>query len=133
MRATLKCLKPNDIPQNPKSLGEHLLARRLTLGLLQRDVALLLGVDVFTLLNWENSKTQPAIRAYPAIRAFLGHDPFPVPSTTSERLKGWRMGRGLSVKGAARLLGVDEATWAGWERGQIPIRRHQGLIDRLFG
>ena len=126
-------MKPNGIPKDPKTLGEHLKARRLTLDLYQRDVALLLQVSKETVLHWELDQTTPPIRAIPAIRAFLGYDPYPAPTTLPERLKAWRMTRGMSVKRAAACAGIDESTWGGWERGQAPIGRHRPLLDRLLG
>ena len=62
-------------PEHPKSLGEHLKKRRLDLGLLQREVATWLGVNGWTVGNWENGKTQPARRFTPKIVQFLGYDP----------------------------------------------------------
>ena len=133
MPVTLKCLKPNGIPEHPQTLGEHLTARRLALKLYQRSVALLLNVSPATVLHWEKGQTFPPIWAYPAIVAFLGYDPFPTtPSSTAERLVDWRRARGLSVKRAARLCGVDEGLWAGWETGRVPAPAHAALLRRLL-
>ena len=85
----------------------------MTLKLYQRDVAKLLGVSPETVLHWETGQTSPPIRSYPPIVTFLGYDPTPKPTTDAERLRGWRIGKGLSVKRAAGLQGVDPATWAG--------------------
>lgn len=104
----------------------------MTLKLYQRDVANLLGVSPETVLHWETGQTSPPIRPYPSIVTFLGYDLTPKPTTDAERLRGWRMAKGLSVKGAARQVGVDEATWAGWERGRPPTRAHALLIKRLL-
>src|SRR5262245_31111836 len=41
------------LPNPPRTLGEHLLVARYERGLRQRDVARDLGVDHFTLINWE--------------------------------------------------------------------------------
>lgn len=49
----------------------------MDLGLLQREVAQQLGVDKWTVLNWERGKTSPDVRYYPAIIEFLGYNPFP--------------------------------------------------------
>ena len=115
---TLKCLKPDGIPENlrhPKTLGDHLKARRTALGLFQRDVAKLLGTDQFSVINWEKGRTEPTVRFYPAIRAFLGYDPYPTATTDGERLRRWRTVRGLSIRAAAKQANVDESTWAEWE------------------
>lgn len=131
---TLKCLKPNGIPVDPQTIGEHLKARRLALKLYQRSVALLLGVSPETVLHWEKGQTCPPIGTYPAMVAFLGYDPLP-PSATQglpHSLRAFRQTRGLSVKRAARLVPIDEETWARWERGGVPTLRHRELLARLL-
>jgi transcriptional regulator with XRE-family HTH domain len=40
------------------------------------------------------------------------------PRTLGERLKAWRLGRGLDQAGAAREFGVRRATYGRWERDQ---------------
>jgi DNA-binding XRE family transcriptional regulator len=47
--------KPLDraYPTELRSIGDHVRKRRLDLGLLQRDVALRIGVDKTTVFNWE--------------------------------------------------------------------------------
>jgi DNA-binding transcriptional regulator YiaG len=74
VRVTLKCLRLNEILENPETIGQHIKARRLTLKLYQRDVAQLLGICPETILHWEKGQTCPPVRAYPAMRAFLGYD-----------------------------------------------------------
>jgi transcriptional regulator with XRE-family HTH domain len=44
-------------PEELNSLGDHLLRRRLTLRLLQRQVAQQLGVDKTIIHNWEIGRT----------------------------------------------------------------------------
>jgi DNA-binding XRE family transcriptional regulator len=74
---TLKCLKPNGIQENPQTLGEHLLARRLTLKLYQRDVAKMLGVSPWTVIHWETGATTPGKRHWKAVSQFLDPPPSP--------------------------------------------------------
>jgi hypothetical protein len=38
-------------------------------------VAELIGVDLFTVLNWERGATKPKFRYLPAIIRFLGYNP----------------------------------------------------------
>jgi len=98
-------------------LGEHVKKRRIDLRLLQREVAEQLGVDKFTVLNWERGKTSPDIRYYPAIIDFLGYNPLPRGETFQERLKSARLARGLSWRRLAQELGVWESTVRDWEYG----------------
>jgi len=43
-----------DYPANPKTIGEHIRKRRMDLGLMQREVAKIIGVTESTIWNWEN-------------------------------------------------------------------------------
>lgn len=110
MPVTLKCLKPNGIPVDPQTLGEHVKARRLALTLYQRDVALLLKVSPETVLHWEKGNTEPPVASMPALLKFLGYDPFPEPKALSERLFVKRRAMGWSIQEAARNFGVDPGT-----------------------
>jgi transcriptional regulator with XRE-family HTH domain len=104
------------VPQELKTLGDHLLRRRLTLKLLQRDVADKLDVDKASIYNWENNRSKPALGYMPAIIRFLGYDPLPPSDRWSDRLINCRTALGLSQKQAAERIGVDQSTLARWER-----------------
>jgi len=67
-------------PKKLKILGDHIRARRLDLGLLQKDVAGIIGVTTDTITNWEKGRNQPMHRRYLKINKFLGYSHF-------ERLK----------------------------------------------
>jgi transcriptional regulator with XRE-family HTH domain len=131
---TLKALKPKESDFEPQTLGEHILKRRLQLGLTQKEAARHLGTSSpITVLNWEKGKSEPPIESIPGIIGFLGHYPFPRPGNLSERLLATRRVMGWTIKEAARQLGVDEGTWGYWERtGRIPCKRHRGMVDALL-
>ncbi len=134
VRIRLKCRKPKDYSENPKTLGEHIKKRRLELGLTQKHAANALGVKSWTVLNWETGQHQPPIRSIPGILAFLDYDPFPAPTTIGERLLRTRRKYGRSTSEAARQLGVDRTTWQDWERGElILLRRHRTKVATLLG
>ena len=97
-----------------------MLRRRKILGLWQRDVAKLLGVDTFTILNWEKGKTTPKIRHLPRIIAFLDYDPYPpaAPRTFGDEVFTARRKLGVSRKRLARQIGVDDSTIRRWEEGK---------------
>lgn len=112
------------------------MAKRRSLGLYQRDVAKQLGVSVDTVLHWEKDQTQVPDRMWPTIIQFLGYDPFASQDAAplAERLREWRRVRGLSIKRAAKHVGVNEGTWAKWETGTKPAnRRHATVIIKLLG
>ena len=125
---TLKALKPKETDFEPQTLGEHIRKRRLQLGLTQKAAGERLGVNSWTVLNWEKGKTEAPIEAMPGIIWFLGYNPFPKPKSLSERLLAVRRVKGWTIREAARRLGVDEATWGQWEKTGIPWKRHQAMV-----
>ena len=125
---TLKALKPKETDFEPQTLGEHIRKRRLQLGLTQKAAGELLGINSWTVLNWEKGKTEPPVEAMPGIKGFLGYNPFPKPKSLSDRLLAVRRFKGWTIKEAARRLGVDEATWGHWEKTGIPWKRHQAIV-----
>ena len=67
-------------PEQLRALGDHIRARRLYLGLLQKEVAGIIGVTTDTITNWEKGRNRPMLSHYLKICKFLGYSPF-------ERLK----------------------------------------------
>jgi DNA-binding transcriptional regulator YiaG len=88
------------------------------LGLTQYQVSLQLLTTVETILLWEKHRATPSARYYPAIFRFLGFDPFPSPTTLPEQIASKRRILGLSIRDAAKLVGVDEGTFSRWESGE---------------
>ena len=83
-------------PQELRSIGDHIRARRLDLGLHQREVAIQMGVCPETIRNWELGWRQPAIRSLPAIVRFLGYSPLPQGKSLGEQIMAYRKLRGIS-------------------------------------
>jgi len=132
MPIKLKSLKPKEIDFEPHTLGEHVRKRRLELKLTQQEVADQLGVNPWTILNWEKGHTQPPIASIPAIIRFLGYDPFPRPMTIPQQLLAKRRAMGWSIEQAARSIGVDPGSWSKWERGKTILHgQHRFLVARL--
>jgi transcriptional regulator with XRE-family HTH domain len=108
-------------PKTLTTLGDHIRKRRLDLGLLQKEVALTLGVTESAITNWELNRVTPYFTYLPRIIVFLGYTPPPydkVPDNVIERIKLYRQIHGLSQEKFAKLIGVDETTVAKWERGK---------------
>jgi transcriptional regulator with XRE-family HTH domain len=117
----------------PKTIGDHVRQARLKRGLLQRDVAELIGVSVETIVHWEKHKTEPPVATVPAIVRFLGYEPWPEPTTLPDKLRAYRMREGLSIREAAAQAGVDPDTWSGWEAGRPVVQaRHRELLKSLL-
>lgn len=119
---------------HPTTIGEHIKKRRMDLGLLQRDVAKLLGVTDETITNWEREYGQPKIRYYPTIIAFLGFLPIQIDtSTLGGKIKLYRHYKGLSHKKMAKTFGVDETTIFNWERdAHVPQPKLLQSLISLF-
>jgi DNA-binding XRE family transcriptional regulator len=106
---------------NPKTIGEKLKNRRLRLGLLQKDVAQIIGVCEDSITLWENNRNEPQVNCYPKIIEFLGYEPFEVDtSTLGGQIKLYRYQNGLSQAEFAKILGVNESTVFHYENN-----RHQ--------
>ena len=124
---------PQSYPTAILTLGDHIRKRRLDLGLLQRDVAERIGVSTDTITNWELARTEPGIRSLVAIIEFLGYVPFSMGESFPEKLKAYRMVKGLSQKELAKLIGVDETTARKWEAGTSqPRQETQEHVERMI-
>jgi transcriptional regulator with XRE-family HTH domain len=111
----------------------QLRRRRHELRLRRVDVAAMLGCDWKSLMWWEQDARAPFARSYPAIVQFLGREPWPVPTTLSERLLAERRCRGFTIQEAADAAGVDSATYGRWESGEWkPTRRTIGKLDAFL-
>jgi transcriptional regulator with XRE-family HTH domain len=99
----------------------------------QEEAALRLGVNPWTVLNLETGETKPAIQFIPALVGFLGYDPELVDTATlAGRLLSKRRERGLSQGEAARSLGIDPSTWAGWQLGaRIGREAHRRAVEEV--
>ena len=106
------------IPTEPKTIGDHIRKRRLSLKLLQREVAEQIGVDATSVFNWEANNCQPELRHIPAIIAFIGYNPLPESEGWGGQVVRCRTTLGLTQKEAAGRLGVDQGTLANWEQGK---------------
>jgi transcriptional regulator with XRE-family HTH domain len=125
--------KPAEYPKQINSLGDHILARRLDLKVLQKQVSDLIGVHEMTITGWEGNTTVPEVRYMPAIIEFLGYNPLPASSSLPERVATARMALGLSQRKMAKNLGVDPATLMGWEAGRHqPTGKSLELIGRTL-
>ena len=135
VRVVIKCPRPKEKIPPPETIGEHIRQRRKQLGLYQRKVGKEIGVDEFTIHNWEKGKSTPLITHYPAIIRFLGYDPGqPRDLTIPELLKAKRRQLGLTQRQVARLLHVDPSTITGWEQGDIVLKRdHRRVLARFLG
>lgn len=134
-RISLKSFIPKPYDFEPKTLGEHVLKRRLFLKLSQPQLAKLLGVAAETILNWELNYRKPSINHTGKLIQFLGYDPELLnPSSIAELLLAKRRELGWSQKVAAKNLGVDPCTWSSWECGGTIMKHdHRRLVASFLG
>ncbi|MBI4467768.1 MAG: helix-turn-helix transcriptional regulator [Acidobacteria bacterium] len=131
----LRGLRPfsHSYPKSLNTLGDHLRKKRLDLGLLQREVAVQIGVDQDTIWNWESNATHPALPLIPKVIEFLGYALYVRAACQTEKLSRFRKTRGMSIKEMAGHLGVDPSTVAGWEAERHrPGRRYRRKIRGFF-
>ena len=107
-------------PPDQFDIGAMMKARRTALALTQQAAASLLGVNEWTVINWENGYNAPSDRLYPNLIRFLGCEPWPEPTSLGERLRAERLRRGLARTQIAALLQVDDSSIAAWEAGRGP-------------
>jgi transcriptional regulator with XRE-family HTH domain len=133
----LRFTAPSPKPRYPKQfkyLGDHLRAKRIDLGLLQREVAVRIGVDTATVTNWELGNTEPEERFIPALIGFLGYNPLPAPKSLGEAVRRERLTRGWSVAALAARVGVDPTTVARLEADANGMaRRPTEAVLRVLG
>jgi transcriptional regulator with XRE-family HTH domain len=58
-----------------RTLGERIKKWRLEQGLIQKDLAKLIGVDEMTIVNWEKGRTKPIKQNIEKLEKILGNLP----------------------------------------------------------
>lgn len=126
--------KLKEIPKVLVTIGDHIRKRRLELGLLQKDVAALLGCHEASVYKWENGHSVPQIHFNPLIISFLGYVPFSIANETlSQRLKSYRALNGISHEQMGILLGVDGSTISSWENNvNLPKKATLEKLNELL-
>ncbi|MES9969173.1 MAG: helix-turn-helix transcriptional regulator [Candidatus Thiodiazotropha sp.] len=103
---------------------------RLKRGLRQSDVTPRLGVNPWTLRNWELNNTEPAVQYYPAIMDFLGYCPYQRGDTLGKKIMLHRTHQGVTQRQLAQRLKVDPGSISRWETGvRFPMK---GMIIKLL-
>lgn len=109
-------------------MGDHLRAKRLDLGLLQKEVAEQLGASQASVLNWERNRLSPDFTFLPAVIRFLGYDPRPQGETLGEKLYRARTARGIPQKVLAATLDLDQGTLSSVEDGRWVTKRVAAVV-----
>ncbi|MDN3580423.1 helix-turn-helix domain-containing protein [Mucilaginibacter flavus] len=132
-----KVIKKPNVPQynpNPQTIGEHIRKKRIASKLLQKQVAEQLHVAEDTLTYWENGRSHPQVRHYPAIIAFLGY--YPLDHETDSiagKLKQVRYCHGLTFEECAKRLSISVDAATRWERGKsVAYPSTRQLIEEVW-
>lgn len=135
VRVHLAAAKPELLADQGDDVASCLRYRRRELGLTQQDAAKAIGVCKASIWQWENGRADPEDSFYPNIIAFLGREPWPEPQTLAERLRAERRRRGLTIRDAARTMGIAHGSVSNWESGAtMPGKRsRERVCDFLAG
>ena len=76
-------------PARPVTIGDHIRKKRMDLGLIQREVAEIIGVTESSIWNWKHG-VEPEQHHNPKIIKFLGDIPFDCPDDTVGRLAWYK-------------------------------------------
>jgi transcriptional regulator with XRE-family HTH domain len=103
-------------------------------GLLQKDVAAIIGVDENSITGWELGRYRPRVSNYPGITKFLGYYPFEHEvESIGGKLLQVRYCNGYSCKRMAEILKIDTATFRKWELKKRPVNKKiQNAIMSLW-
>lgn len=87
---------------------------------MQKDVAKFVAIGMETIFHWELKQTEVRVAHYPRIMEYLRYCPVPeragIP-TLGEQVRIHRIHRGLTLREAATVVGVDPGALSKWEQG----------------
>lgn len=122
-------------PRELKTLGDHLRKKRLDLGLLQKEVAEIIGTTGCSIMYWETNRISPSIEFIPRIIDFLAYIPYGnIPEMSlGEKIVTCRRITGLTQKELAKRMEIDPATLARWERNESkPIKLYLKALNAFL-
>jgi transcriptional regulator with XRE-family HTH domain len=102
-----------------------------------------MGVTEETIRLWEKGSTQPSVERLARLIALMSLETTEWPTTIqpthdlpplAQRLRQERAGRGSTQAEVVQILGVPQATYAGWETGRTtPGANLQGRVAEFLG
>jgi len=104
----------------------------MDLGLLQREVAEIIGVTESSIWNWEHG-TEPELQYNPNIIRFLGYVPFDRPDDTVGRLAWYRRVQGLTVVALGNQMNIHPDQLYEWlSVTRKPFNKSLQRIERFL-
>jgi transcriptional regulator with XRE-family HTH domain len=123
-----------DYPGQKVTIGDHIRKARLDRGLLQKQVADILGVGTCSIYNWENNRGEPELRYIPNIIKFLGYIPFDCPDDTVGRLAWYKRAMGMNLDLLGEAMGRDPEQLSDWLSGRHnPFKKNRNMIENFLG
>ncbi|WP_298266864.1 helix-turn-helix transcriptional regulator [Geobacter sp.] len=119
-------------PEYPLTLGEHIRKKRMDLGLLQREVAEIIGVTESSIWNWEHG-VEPVLQYNPKIINFLGYIPFDCPDDTIGWLAWYKKVSGLTLIELGKQMGRHPDQLQDWLSGERkPFNKSLERIEQFL-
>ncbi len=119
-------------PEHPLTVGEHIRKKRMDLGLLQKEVAEIIGVTESSIWNWEHG-VEPELLYNPKIINFLGYVPFDSPDDTIGRLAWYKKINGLNLKELGRQMNRHPDQLQEWLSGERrPFNKSLERIEQFL-
>ena len=104
----------------------------MDLGLLQREVAEIIGVSVSSIFNWEHG-VEPELQYNPSIIKFLGYIPFDCPDDTVGHLAWYKRTMGMNFDHLGEAMGRDPEQLSDWLSGRHkPFRKSLNKIEEFL-
>jgi len=106
------------IPNELRTIGDHIKARRIQLHLFQTDVAKEIRVHFASLQNWERNIGTPLPSQFPAIIRFLGYVPFKHDGSLGGQVRWLRLCAGWTQDEWAARARISPGSIGRWEEGR---------------
>jgi transcriptional regulator with XRE-family HTH domain len=119
-------------PEFPITVGDHIRKKRMGLGLLQREVAEIIGVTESSIWNREHG-TETEMQYNHSIIKFPGYFPFDCPDDTVWRLAWYKRAMGMNLDHLGEAMGRDPEQLSDWLSGRHnPFRKNREKIERFL-
>ena len=113
----------------PITVGDHIRKKRMDLGLLQREVAEIIGVTESSVWNWEHG-TEPELQCNPSSIKFPGYIPFDCPDDTVGQLAWYKRSMGMNLDHLGEAMGRDPEQLSDWLSGRHnPFRKNREKME----
>lgn len=115
---------PIGIPEELRTLGDHIRKARIERGEYQSDLAKMFRVTPDTVTNWELNRNKVGREYYPIVEKYLGYLSKEFELTElAHKLAFYRWEHNMSIKELGRTIGVDTSCIRSAERGKNSFQK----------